>query len=98
MANAVAVTSVVTSPATKNGALRYMRPVLGVRRHSKASDAMLEHKGVRRLDPRPTRYFLQVRKTADEAERHESETLCAFSRKKSRLTVKRSKCAGTPAG
>ena len=31
---------------------------VGHRRHSKASDAMLEHKGVRRLDPRATRYLL----------------------------------------
>ena len=41
--------------------------VLGVRDRSKAFDAMLEHDGVRRLEPRATRNFLQVRKPTDEA-------------------------------
>ena len=71
--------------------------VLGVRRHSKASDAMLEHNGVRRLDPRATRYFLQVRKPADEPGRHESETPCANSREESKLPKRGAKVRAPPA-
>ena len=55
-------------------------------------------KGVRRQEPRATRNPLQDKKPADVAGRRESETLCAISRKESKLPQRGASVRAPPQG